>query len=260
MTTERHRCEPLSERTPGESTIASSDSTSYACTSEERAHDVLRLLTGYVVLEGRIILDLGCGPNPLSNSFQQMSSRLVGLDKERHYIEQAKRNTSLQLILADATCLPFRDESFTFVLCNDVLEHVHYHVKLMKELLRVLARGGAAYVQCANKYQIIEPHFLLPFLSWIPRPFADAYARIARKGRSYEGYYPSTRKELLSLTSMYRMVDLTYRRTLLKIRALKIQSKLLLRVVLSLRRVLPDEAIATLAQNFSIISIIVFKD
>jgi hypothetical protein len=59
---------------------------------------------------------------------------------------------------------------------------------------------------------------------------------------------------------MYRMVDLTYRRTLLKIRALKIQSKLLLRVVLSLRRVLPDEAIATLAQNFSIISIIVFKD
>jgi len=54
--------------------------------------------------------------------------------------------------------------------------------------------------------------------------------------------------------------SLTYERTLLKIRSLNIQSKLLLRVVSLLRRVLPDEAIAILAQNFSTISAIVFKD
>jgi len=236
------------------------DSTSYTRKSSERAQEVLGLLRGRVALEGKMILDLGCGPAPISEYFRQMPRFLVGLDRNERYMRQAQKDTSLELVLGDATSIPFRDESFGFVLCNDVLEHVRDQVKLMQELLRVLARNGAAYVQCANKHQIIEPHFLLPFLSWIPRPLANIYVKIARKGKNYEGYFPKTRNSVLALVNNYRTVDLTYERTLMKIKGLNIQSNVLLGIVSVARKIFSDQFIATLAQNFSIVSILVFKD
>jgi len=239
---------------------ASSNSESYACRWNERAQEVLTLLKGRVALEGKTILDLGCGPAPISEGLRHLSPLLVGLDRDKHYLKKAKETTSLKLILGDATSLPFKDQSFEFVLCNDVLEHVREQARLIQELLRILARSGAAYIQCANKYQIIEPHFLLPFLSWIPRPLANIYVKITHKGQSYRGYFPKTRKSALALTGTYRTVDLTYERTLIKIRTLKIQSKLLRGVISIAQRILSDEFIARLSQNFSIISILVLRD
>jgi len=250
----------LKEYALHESITSPTSSSSYSCKSKDRAQEVLHLLSGRVVLQGKTILDLGCGPDPLSQSFQQTALRLVGLDKEKRYVKQARKSLFLELILGDGTALPFKDGSFTFILCNDVLEHVRDDVTLMKELLRILGHNGAAYIQCANKYQIIEPHFLLPFLSWIPRPLANIYVKIAHKGKSYDQYYPRTRRQLSSLIGKYRTADLTYERTLIKIETLNIQSKSLFRIVLFLRRVMSDRIIAVLAQNFSIISMIVFKD
>jgi ubiquinone/menaquinone biosynthesis C-methylase UbiE len=250
----------LKEYESHESITSLPSSTSYSCKSKDRAQEVLHLLSGRVVLQGKTILDLGCGPDPLLQSFQRMVFRMVGLDKEKRYVKQARKSPFLELILGDGTALPFKDASFTFVLCNDVLEHVRDGVAFMKELLRILGHNSAAYIQCANKYQIIEPHFLLPFLSWIPRPLANIYIRTARRGKSYDQYYPRTRRQLSSLIGKYRTADLTYERTLMKIETLNIQSKSLLRIVLFLRRVLSDRIIAILAQNFSIISMIVFKD
>jgi len=189
-----------------------------------------------------------------------LSPFLVGLDRNKLYLREAKRRTSLELVLADATSLPFKDQSFDFVLCNDVLEHVRDQVGLTQQLLRTLARGGATYIQCANRYQIIEPHFLLPFLSWIPRPLADIYVKITGRGESYKGYFPKTRKSALALTCTYRTVDLTYERTLMKIKNLSIQSKFFRGIVSIARTILPDGFIAKLSQYFSIISILVFRD
>jgi len=233
--------------------------TSYSSTSEERAREILNLLKN-VTLQGELILDIGCGPDPLSENFRHMSHRLVGLDKEKRYIGQARKISSLALVLGDGTDLPFKDESFTFILCNDVLEHVTDSERLAKELLRVMAQGSATYIQCAGKYQIVEPHFLLPFLSWLPKPLADLYLRLTRKGESYAGYYPKTRRQMLRLFREYRALDLTYERALMKIKTLDIRSKTLLGLVSCLRKVLPDQAIAIVAERFSILAILVFKE
>lgn len=211
-------------------------------------------------LNERTILDLGCGPSPISDHFPHHPPFIVGLDKNKRYLTQAQKNTSLELVLADATSIPFRDGSFDFVLCNDVLEHVCDERRLMQELLRVLACNGSAYIQCANKYQIIEPHFLLPFLSWIPKRLANIYVKATSKGKSYDGYYPRTRRRVLELTSAHRTIDLTYERALRKITDLNIESNTLSRTVSIAKRVLPDRLIAALAQNFSVISVLVFKD
>lgn len=50
-------------------------------------------------------------------------------------------------VKADICALPFRDNSFDFILCNHVLEHIPDDVTAMKELYRVLKRGGTLIAQ-----------------------------------------------------------------------------------------------------------------
>lgn len=50
-------------------------------------------------------------------------------------------------IKADICDLPFEDNSFDFILCNHVLEHIPDDTKAMKELYRILQPGGTAILQ-----------------------------------------------------------------------------------------------------------------
>lgn len=50
-------------------------------------------------------------------------------------------------VKADICDLPFADNSFDFILCNHVLEHIADDHKALQELYRVLAPGGTAILQ-----------------------------------------------------------------------------------------------------------------
>ena len=50
-------------------------------------------------------------------------------------------------VKADICNLPFDDNSFDFILCNHVLEHIPDDTKAMQELYRVLNKGGIAILQ-----------------------------------------------------------------------------------------------------------------
>ena len=50
-------------------------------------------------------------------------------------------------VKADICDLPFEDNSFDFILCNHVLEHIPEDQKAMQELYRILAQGGTAILQ-----------------------------------------------------------------------------------------------------------------
>jgi len=56
-------------------------------------------------------------------------------------------NSPLADVKADICNLPFNDNSFNFILCNHVLEHIPDDTKAMKELYRVLEPGGTAILQ-----------------------------------------------------------------------------------------------------------------
>lgn len=47
----------------------------------------------------------------------------------------------------DMTCMPFKDESFDFLIANHVLEHVDDHIKALGEIKRVLKKGGYCVLQ-----------------------------------------------------------------------------------------------------------------
>ena len=56
-------------------------------------------------------------------------------------------NSPLADVKADICNLPFEDNSFDFILCNHVLEHIPDDTKAMGELYRILKPGGTAILQ-----------------------------------------------------------------------------------------------------------------
>ena len=56
-------------------------------------------------------------------------------------------NSPIADVKADICDLPFKDNSFDFIICNHVLEHIPEDTKAMQELYRVLAPSGTAIVQ-----------------------------------------------------------------------------------------------------------------
>lgn len=47
----------------------------------------------------------------------------------------------------DITAMTFEDGSFDFIYCSNVLEHVENDYAAMKELFRILRKGGVAFIQ-----------------------------------------------------------------------------------------------------------------
>lgn len=56
-------------------------------------------------------------------------------------------NSPLADVKADICNLPFEDNSFDFILCNHVLEHIPDDRQAMSELFRILKPGGTAILQ-----------------------------------------------------------------------------------------------------------------
>ena len=73
-------------------------------------------------------------------------------------------NSPLADIKADLCNLPFKDETYDLILCNHVLEHIIDDIKAMKEIYRVLKKGGKAILQVPldmEKEKSYEDHTII---------------------------------------------------------------------------------------------------
>ncbi|TCO42649.1 class I SAM-dependent methyltransferase [Dokdonella fugitiva] len=87
------------------------------------------------------------------------------------------------------TRLPFSDGQFDVVLSNHVIEHVgdeRAQRTHLAELRRVLRPGGVGYLAVPGRWMLVEPHYQLAFLSWLPRSWRSPYLRVRRKGSTYD--------------------------------------------------------------------------
>lgn len=71
-------------------------------------------------------------------------------------------------IRGDGRMLPFRDKTFDIVYSNSVIEHVGSfddQTVFAREVRRV---GKAYFVQTPYRYFPVEPHFVAPFIHYLP--------------------------------------------------------------------------------------------
>jgi SAM-dependent methyltransferase len=67
------------------------------------------------------------------------------------------------LVQGDAVSLPFANDSFPFVLCASLVEHVPQPRLLLDEIKRVVSPGGLAYVSFPPFYSPVGGHQFKPY-------------------------------------------------------------------------------------------------
>lgn len=139
--------------------------------------------------------DLGAGTGLVKKEIEERTgTRLIGIEIDRSFVVHRER-----MVAADVCRLPLPEASLDFAVVNHLYEHVSDQPGLFRELYRVLVPGGEAYLSAGNRLAVLEPHYRLPFLSWLPRPLADLYLRLTGRGRSYEGIRFRTRPTLIAM-------------------------------------------------------------
>jgi ubiquinone/menaquinone biosynthesis C-methylase UbiE len=134
------------------------------------------------------VVDVGCSRGFFIEPLTAYFSRVVGLDIDSNALRIARQenpNSEVAYLRADSLRLPLADGSVDLVLCNHVYEHVPDASALFAEILRVLKDNGACYLGAASRLIVMEPHYHLPFLSWLPKRLAHWYMRLSGRGSHY---------------------------------------------------------------------------
>lgn len=149
---------------------------------------IIRLIGEDRFLDAVKALEVGCGSGVICSSLAAAGGdrlAMYGVDIEDQRVER-EGYTFEQF---DGTRLPFPDGIFDLVISNHVIEHVgnsEAQVHHLQEIYRVLKPGGLLYLAVPNKWRLVEPHYRLPLLSWLPQSMSDWLVRATNKGRHYD--------------------------------------------------------------------------
>ncbi|MCI0353065.1 MAG: class I SAM-dependent methyltransferase [Acidobacteriales bacterium] len=130
------------------------------------------------------LLDVGCSHGLMLDALAPYAGHCVGIDMDL-FVAATMSESGIALVRGDAERLPFSDSSFEVVLCNHVYEHTDDAKRLVDEIARILKPTGVCYFAGPNKFDVMEPHYRLPLLSWLPRPVANLYVRLMKRGSGY---------------------------------------------------------------------------
>lgn len=207
-----------------------------------KAEKILAVLAPHARLEGARVLDIGAGSGHVAAAISRAvgeNGGVWGVDT----VDQRQLSDGFRFTLVDGPRLPFDDRSFDLVVSNHVVEHVgtrERQIQHLTEIARVLDDRGVVYLATPNRWSIIEPHYRLPLLSWLPVAFRSPYVRATRRGQVYD-CDPLDRREL---TDLFRTAHLAYRdatwdamRAMSSIEPENIGARALLRVPSSIRSV-----------------------
>lgn len=151
----------------------------------KKAQKIEAILGDRVTLADCDVLDLGAGSGILSAYLRPRVRSIVAADREPEIFIP----DDIEVVGTPGTSLPFEDARFDVVVFNHVIEHIgprRDQARMLAEIHRVLRPGGLVYLAVPNRFAVLEPHYRLPFLSWLPGPLANVWVRAAGKHDWYD--------------------------------------------------------------------------
>lgn len=94
--------------------------------------------------DGKIVVDIGCGPGNVYATIGGSPKLLIGVDISRGALEMA-REIGYTPILADAHHLPFIDGFADIVVANATVHHCDDMGKILREAARLVRPGGMLF-------------------------------------------------------------------------------------------------------------------
>lgn len=156
---------------------------------QERRLDLIRR---HASLEGRRVLDIGCGLGAYVANFGRFTAEAYGMDVDAPRVHEGRRRGIDNLLLAAAESLPFADRSFDVIVLNEVIEHVRDDRETLREACRVLRPGGEVVIYAPNRLYPFETHGVylgkryifgnIPLVNWLPGPLRR---RLVPHARAY---------------------------------------------------------------------------
>lgn len=115
-------------------------------TKKQRARFALRFIG-----KNKIVLDVGCADGEMGGIIRNAGNYVIGLDIQKEYLEKAK-NIYDELILSNATKLPFEENAFDAVFAGEFIEHLNEEDfdKFLTEVKKILKKGGKFILTTPN--------------------------------------------------------------------------------------------------------------
>lgn len=140
-------------------------------------------------LDGKVVLDVGCGGGILSDSMARKGAHVTGIDlsskalrvAQLHALEANTPNVSYREISAEEMALD-RPASFDVVTCMEMLEHVPDPASVVKACAELVKPGGWVFFSTINRnpkaflFAIVGAEYVLRML---PRGTHE-YAKLIR--------------------------------------------------------------------------------
>jgi SAM-dependent methyltransferase len=139
---------PTEEEKQVRATIEASAGATTVAVSLNRYPEALKIPRDHFA--GKTILDLGCGPYPLSIAFEDC--HIIGLDPLVHEYERAGFPLSefadrVTFVRGFAEDMPFSSQSFDAVISVNAIDHVDDFAGAAREIGRVLKKNGVLRMQ-----------------------------------------------------------------------------------------------------------------
>ncbi len=178
----------------------------------------LQWVRRYVPLEGRRILDVGCGVGMYTQAFRRYTPHVFGIEVEFDRAQEA-RERAAGVVQAVGETLPFASASFDVVFSHEVLEHVADDRRTAAEMVRVVRPGGWIVIFVPNRLYAFETHGIYwrgryhfgnkPFVNWLPTPLRNRLAPHVRAYtvRSLLALFPVDAVEIVVHTQLYPGYD-----------------------------------------------------
>jgi len=162
----------------------------------------LAIIERHARLDGRRVLDLGCGVGEYVRAFSRRGALALGSDIELPRLREARTRGATTVLAAAGEALPFRDGALDVIVLNEVIEHVRDDRQTIREVARVLAPGGTCIIFAPNRLFPFETHGIylprlqtrhrgseagprfvfgnIPLVNWLPRGLRDRLVPHAR--------------------------------------------------------------------------------
>jgi ubiquinone/menaquinone biosynthesis C-methylase UbiE len=104
-------------------------------------------------VQGKRVLEVGCGTGLILARLARLATHAVGIDPSPGMLRTAHER-GLQVALGSATRLPFPDESFDLVCSFKVLAHVPDIERALSEITRVTRPNGRMILEFYNPWSL----------------------------------------------------------------------------------------------------------
>ncbi|GAB3600196.1 hypothetical protein GCM10027446_33290 [Angustibacter peucedani] len=172
---------------------------------------VLRHVLGRDSLAGLDVVDVGCSQGFIADELAGAGASAtygVDIDVPGLAVAQSRFGEQVRFVCAAGEALPLADASVDVAVFNHIYEHVVDPDAVIADIKRVLRPDGVLYLGLGNRLGVVEPHYKLPFLSYLPQAAADQYVRaFGRADHYYEQY--RTRPGLRRMMAGWHVLDYT---------------------------------------------------